>query len=167
MSNPLKKLFSGAAGLRRGLLLYGPFLGAGVRVEELSADFRRVRVSMGMHWYNRNYVGTHFGGSLYSMTDPFYMLMLMNNLGRDYVVWDKSASIDFVRPGKGRVFAEFELTEAMLDEVKAATAGKLVIIHSKLILLYTGKFGNICFTASTGIGMICRTCISVDNDTFR
>ena len=123
MSNPLKKLFSGAAGLRRGLLLYGPFLGAGVRVEELSADFRRVRVSMGMHWYNRNYVGTHFGGSLYSMTDPFYMLMLMNNLGGDYIVWDKSATIDFLRPGKGRVFAEFELTQAMIDEVKAATAG--------------------------------------------
>mgnify|MGYP003135609670 CR=1 FL=1 len=110
MNNPLKKLFSGAAGLRRGLLLYGPFLGAGVRVEELSADFRRVRVSMGMHWYNRNYVGT-------------YMLMLMNNLGRDYIVWDKSATIDFLRPGKGRVFAEFELTQAMIDEVKAATAG--------------------------------------------
>ena len=57
------------------------------------------------------------------MTDPFYMLMLMNNLGRDYIVWDKSATIDFLRPGKGRVFAEFELTQAMIDEVKAATAG--------------------------------------------
>jgi acyl-coenzyme A thioesterase PaaI-like protein len=123
MANPLKRLFSGAAGLRRGLLLYGPFLGAGVRVDELADDFRRVRVSMGLHWYNRNYVGTHFGGSLYSMTDPFYMLMLMNNLGRDYIVWDKGASIDFIRPGKARVYAEFELTTAMLDDVKAATAG--------------------------------------------
>ncbi|ASK34646.1 tetrameric acyl-CoA thioesterase [Alcanivorax sp. N3-2A] len=123
MGNPLRKLFSGAAGLRRGLLLYGPFLGAGVRVDTLSKDFRYVRVSMGMHWYNRNYVGTHFGGSLYSMTDPFYMLMLINNLGGDYIVWDKSARIDFVSPGKGRVFAEFELTDAMLNEVRAATAG--------------------------------------------
>ena len=65
---------------------------------------------MGLGWYNRNYVGTQFGGSLYSMVDPFYMLMLMENLGRDYIVWDKAADIDFISPGKGPVFASFTST---------------------------------------------------------
>ena len=123
MRNLLSRFTRSPKGLQWFLNLYGPYLGAGVRVDYLAEDFRELNVSMGLHWYNRNYVGTHFGGSLYSMVDPFYMLMLMNNLGRDYIVWDKSATIDFLRPGKGRVFAEFELTQAMIDEVKAATAG--------------------------------------------
>ncbi len=77
----------------------------------------------GLSWYNRNYVGTQFGGSLYSMVDPFYMLMLMENLGRDYIVWDKAASIDFISPGKGPVYAEFFIDEALLDEVRRQTEG--------------------------------------------
>jgi hypothetical protein len=63
-----------------------------------------------------NYVGTHFGGSLYSMVDPFYMLMLIENLGRDYIVWDKAASIRFVKPGRSRVNAQFRLS---LDQIRA------------------------------------------------
>ena len=106
-----------------GVNLWPPLFFSGIKVTYLAQDYQELRVTLKLRWYNRNYVGTHFGGSLYSMTDPFYMLMLMNNLGRDYIVWDKSATIDFLRPGKGRVFAEFELTQAMIDEVKAATAG--------------------------------------------
>jgi len=77
---------------------------------------------MGQHWYNTNYVRTHFGGSLYSMVDPMYMLLLMRRLGNDYIVWDKSASIDFIRPGKGKVMARFELTDERVEEIRAATA---------------------------------------------
>lgn len=119
----LKKVFHGARGLRRALNIFGPYVGAGVRVRELSDDYRRLRVEMTLHWYNTNYVGTHFGGSLYSMIDPFWMLLLMNNLGRDYIVWDKSAKIDFIKPGKGTVSATFTLTREMIDEVRQATAG--------------------------------------------
>ena len=108
--------------LRLGLNLYPPYLGAGIRVREISPDFRHVRVAMGLSWYNRNYVRTQFGGSLYSMTDPFYMLMLMNLLGPDYIVWDKAASIDFVSPGKGAVFAEFKVDDALLADVRTRTA---------------------------------------------
>ena len=72
---------------------------------------------MKLRFWNRNYVGTHYGGSLYSMTDPFYMLMLMNNLGPGYIVWDKAAAIGFGKPGKGRVRAEFRLTGAQLDDI--------------------------------------------------
>lgn len=101
--------------------LWPPYLGAGVRVDNISHDYRQVMVSLRLRWYNRNYVGTHFGGTLFSMTDPFYMLMLMRILGRDYIVWDKSASIDFVAPGRGKVSALFELDEATLGAIKAAT----------------------------------------------
>ena len=103
--------------LRWFLTLYPPYLGAGVRVQALSADFRHAKVRMGLGWYNRNYVGTQFGGSLYSMVDPFYMLLLMENLGRDYIVWDKAASIDFISPGKGPVFAAVSYTHLTLPTI--------------------------------------------------
>lgn len=109
--------------LRWIMTLYPPYLGAGVSVRHMSTDFRHVKVRMGLGWYNRNYVGTQFGGSLYSMVDPFYMLMLMENLGRDYIVWDKAASIDFISPGKGPVYAEFSIDDALLDEVRRQTEG--------------------------------------------
>jgi len=110
------------AGLRWFLNLYGPYLGAGVRVDYLAEDFRELKVSMGLRWYNRNYVGTHFGGSLYAMIDPFYMLMVMNVMGPDYVVWDKAASIDFIRPGVGRVYAHFTLSDTQIEAIRQHTA---------------------------------------------
>lgn len=108
--------------LRRLFNLYPPYLGAGVRVRHLADDFRTARVEMPLRWYNRNYVGSHFGGSLFSMTDPFLMIMLIRNLGPEYLVWDKAASIEFVAPGRGTMVAEFRLDEALLDELRAATA---------------------------------------------
>lgn len=98
--------------------LYPPFLGAGIRVDHISDDYLAIDVSMGLRWYNRNYVGVHFGGSLYAMTDPFFMLMLMNALGRDYVVWDQAAKIDFVSPGRGTVRACFRLTPGDIARVR-------------------------------------------------
>ncbi len=109
--------------LRWLLNLYPPYLGAGIRVQHIAADFRQVQVKMALRWYNRNYVGTQFGGSLYAMTDPFFMLMLMEILGGDYIVWDKAAHIDFIAPGRGPVFAEFSLDDALLAEIRARTAG--------------------------------------------
>jgi hypothetical protein len=73
---------------------------------------------MKLRWWNANYVGTHFGGSLFAMTDAFYMLMLMANLGRDYIVWDKAASIRYRKPGRSRVRAEFRLSDAQLDDIR-------------------------------------------------
>jgi len=108
--------------LRRLFNLYPPFLGAGVRVRHLADDYRSARVEMPLRWYNRNYVGTHFGGSLFSMTDPFLMLMLMRNLGNGYRVWDKAASIEFVTPGRGTMVAEFAIDEPLLASIRDATA---------------------------------------------
>jgi len=104
------------------LNFFGPYVGAGVRIEKVSDDWRYCRVGMKLRWYNKNAVSTHFGGSLYSMVDPHYMLLLMQCLGKEYTVWDKSAHIDFVKPGKGYVWAEFEITDAMLAEIKEKTA---------------------------------------------
>ena len=110
--------------LRRGISFYPPYLGAGVRVTHISGDFRRVEVEMPLRFYNRNYFGTHFGGSLYSMCDPFYVLMLANILGPDYIVWDKAANIRFKKPGKGVMKATFELTEEKIAEIRAAAETK-------------------------------------------
>lgn len=102
--------------------VYPPYLGAGIHVEEISADRRYLRVSLTFRFYNRNYVGTQFGGSIYSMTDPHFMFLLINNLGPDYIVWDKAARIDFLRPGKNRLTAEFRVTEEILQTVRVKTA---------------------------------------------
>ncbi|MFL6445086.1 MAG: DUF4442 domain-containing protein [Candidatus Sulfotelmatobacter sp.] len=104
--------------LRRGVNLWPPFLGAGIRVKHIASDMKAIDVEMKLRWWNANYVGTQFGGSLFAMTDAFYMLMLMANLGRDYVVWDKAASIRYRKPGKGTVRAEFRLSDAQLDEIR-------------------------------------------------
>jgi hypothetical protein len=117
--NILLKLLggSGAHALRRWINLWPPFLGAGIRVKHIAPDMKTVDVEMKLRWWNANYVGTHFGGSLFAMTDAFYMLMLMANLGRDYIVWDKAASIRYRKPGRGMVRAEFRLTDAQLDDI--------------------------------------------------
>jgi hypothetical protein len=106
--------------IRVAINWWPPLWGAGIRVTRLDPDWRAVDVQMKLRWWNRNYVGTHYGGSLYSMTDPFYMVMLIENLGRSYIVWDKSASIRFRRPGRGTVHAEFRLTQEQIDELRHA-----------------------------------------------
>ena len=111
-----------ASTLRRVFNLWPPFLFCGIRVEVLAADWRYARVRLKLRWYNRNYVRSQFGGNLFSMTDPFWMVMVMEALQHEYIVWDKAGAIDFVAPGKADVFAEFRLDDALLDELRAATA---------------------------------------------
>jgi len=104
--------------LRRWINLWPPFLGAGIRVQRIAPDMKTIDVEMKLRWWNANYVGTHFGGSLFAMTDAFYMLMLMANLGRDYIVWDKAATIRYRKPGKGTVCAEFRLSDSQIDDIR-------------------------------------------------
>jgi acyl-coenzyme A thioesterase PaaI-like protein len=100
------------------LNFYPPYLFSGIRVIGHSKDFTYFKVRLKLTWYNKNLVGTAFGGSLYSMCDPFFMFILIINLGKDYIVWDKSAKIDFVRPGKGTVYAEFKLSLEEITSIK-------------------------------------------------
>ena len=101
--------------------VYAPFVGAGIRVTKVTPDFREMEVKMKLSWYNKNYVGTHYGGSIYSMTDPFYMVMLIQILGRDYVVWDKTARIEFLKPGKTELCAKFCISDQVLEDILSKT----------------------------------------------
>ena len=112
-----------ASSLRRYMNVWPPFLFAGIRVTRISDDFRHARVELRRRWFNRNYVGTHFGGSLFAMTDPFWMIQMLRRLGPGYLVWDQAGEIRFEKPGRGTVVAEFELTDAVVDEVRAAAEG--------------------------------------------
>ena len=103
--------------------LWPPFLFSGIRVEAIDDDWRYARVRLKLRWYNRNYVRTQFGGNLFAMTDPFWMILTLEALRHEYIVWDKAGEIEFVAPGRGDVLAEIRLEDAFLDEIRAATAG--------------------------------------------
>lgn len=106
------------------LNIYPPYLGAGVKVHKIAENWKYTEVSMPLRWYNRNAVRTHFGGSLYSMVDPHLMLMLMGILGENYIVWDKAAQIEFLRPGQGRVSARLEISDDKLNEILTTLESK-------------------------------------------
>ncbi|WP_338218898.1 PaaI family thioesterase [Algoriphagus sp. oki45] len=97
---------------------YPPYLFSGIKIVDHAQDFSWFKSRLVLKWYNKNLVGTAFGGSLYSMCDPFFMFILLIHLGEDYIVWDKYANIDFVKPGKGPVFAEFRLSPEEILHVK-------------------------------------------------
>jgi hypothetical protein len=102
---------------------YPPYWGTGITVRSISPDYREICVQMKMRWYNRNYVRTHFGGSLYSMTDPFFMVMFIHLLGKEFVVWDKAAHIDFIKADRGTVTARFLIKEEQIEEIIHNTSG--------------------------------------------
>jgi len=107
---------------RWGINLWPPFLFTGVRVTHVGADWRSARVELRLRPWNRNFIGTQFGGSLFAMTDPFWMLMILHLLDDDYIVWDRAAAIEFESPGRSTVHAEFLVTDAMLDDLRTAAA---------------------------------------------
>jgi len=102
--------------MRRLVNLYPPYVGAAIRVRRTESGGYLAR--MKLTWYNRNLFGTHFGGSLYAMCDPFFSIILLEELGRGFIVWDKAATIDFRRPGKGTVSARFEIPAAQVEEIR-------------------------------------------------
>jgi acyl-coenzyme A thioesterase PaaI-like protein len=108
---------------RRAMNLWPPFRGAGIRVSRIADDWSHVRVELRAKLLNRNFVGTHFGGSLFAMTDPFHMLMLLHQLGDDYVVWDQASEIEFLQPGRGTVSAEIKIGPAELAALRAEASG--------------------------------------------
>lgn len=118
------------------LRFWPPYLGSGIKVSSVSNDILQLEVEMDLTWYNKNFVGTHFGGSLFAMTDPFYMLMLIKNLGSEYIIWDKSAKIEFIKPAIGKVKAHFEFTKDELEEIKYNCENKKKHIFVKEIFIF-------------------------------
>jgi acyl-coenzyme A thioesterase PaaI-like protein len=116
-------LYRSAKLFRFGLTWFGPYWGTGIRVAHVSQDFGQIVVEMRKRWFNSNAFGTHFGGSLYSMCDPFYCLSLVAKLGPRYVVWDQAASIEFIKPGRGTVRAVFEWSDAQIQDIIQQAAG--------------------------------------------
>ncbi|TCB72110.1 DUF4442 domain-containing protein [Acinetobacter sp. ANC 4216] len=117
----LKKLQTIPAISKFLLNRYAPYRGAGIEIDKVDLANYHIRIKMPLTRKNQNIVGVHFGGSLYSMVDPFYMLILMHHLGSKYIVWDKSASIQFLSPGRGTVYADIRLDSTEIDQIKQLT----------------------------------------------
>ena len=118
--------------------LWPPYRGAGIRVRRIADDWSSVRVELRSQPFNRNYFGTHFGGSLFAMTDPFHALMLAHALGADYLVWDQSSTIDFLKPGRGTVAAELELAPADIEAIRREAAGGGRVVREFLVEVRDG-----------------------------
>ena len=108
--------------LRQGINTWPTFVAQKISVTELAEDWTRAVIRLDLTPENANYFGTAFGGSLFSMIDPFVVILAANQLGVDYAVWDKSVEIDFVRPGTGPVTATVDMPADVIDEIRAATA---------------------------------------------
>ncbi len=104
--------------MMRFINFYPPYLGAGIRVVSIAPDWSAITVRLGLTWYNRNLFGTQFGGSLYAMCDPFFVIILARHLGSDYLVWDKAACIQFLRPGHGPVTTTFHIPPERVNEIR-------------------------------------------------
>ena len=129
--------------LRIGFNIHPAYRGTGGRVTYISSDFREITVRVPLSRRTRNYVGTIFGGSMFGAVDPMYMIMLMKNLGAGYVVWDKSASIRFRRPGRSALTAKFALDQKELDEIRSALADSSATERVYAIDLVDVE-GNVC-----------------------
>jgi acyl-coenzyme A thioesterase PaaI-like protein len=115
--------------LRHLMNLWPPFLASGIHVTHLAHDWSFAKVRLRLHPLNRNYVGTHFGGSLFAMTDPFWMLLVMNQLGKAYTVWDKAGAIEFVSAKREPVFAEFHINPNVIAEIQASADQGEKVLH--------------------------------------
>jgi acyl-coenzyme A thioesterase PaaI-like protein len=111
--------------IKRNLLnLFPPYWGTGARAIFLSDDSKEVQIKLPLFWRTRNYVGTIFGGSIYASADPIFMIQLIELLGKSYVVWDKSATIRFLRPGNKTLYARFLINDDLLQQIKRDVAEK-------------------------------------------
>ncbi|NOI12547.1 DUF4442 domain-containing protein [Vibrio hepatarius] len=108
--------------VRHALNLWPPFWGSGIKILSISDDFRQVKVKLKLRWWNKNANRTQYGGSIFSLTDPVYALMLMGILGKQYYVWDKQASINFIKPGQSDLYADFVISQPLLDDILQQTA---------------------------------------------
>jgi acyl-coenzyme A thioesterase PaaI-like protein len=130
------------AAFKRMLNLWPPLLGAGIRVKKVSDDFTTFDVEMKLRRWNSNREKMHYGGSLYSMTDPFFALILRKNLGKDYFIVDKEAVIHFKKPGRGKVTAHFNIAAEHIAEIKKQADAEFKVEPKFTAKIYDEK-GNL------------------------
>jgi len=116
--------------------------GTGAKVLYIAQDWKEIRVKVPLNWRTRNYVGTIFGGSMYGAIDPFLMLMFIKILGKEYIVWDKAATIDFVKPGISTLFATFLIDEKEIDYIRRELKEKRSLLRTYPLQL-VDKNGNL------------------------
>jgi acyl-coenzyme A thioesterase PaaI-like protein len=104
--------------------LFPPYLLSRTRCVYVAPDYRHARFQLSLSWLNRNLNGSLFGGSLYAMVDPVHAVMLEQLLPGRHVVWAKSAKIDFLKPGRGRVVADYRISDEALAAITAELAAK-------------------------------------------
>ena len=105
--------------LTRILFNYFPmFWSTGAKMTYLAADFKEIHIKLPLSWRTRNYVGTIFGGSMFSATDVLYFLLVVKNIGKDYIVWDKASSIRFKKPGKGTLYTKAVISDEEIEIIK-------------------------------------------------
>ena len=123
--------------LRRVLRWWPPFVFSGIRVLEIADDWSSARIELRRRWYTANYVGTHFGGSLFAMTDPFWMILVMETLGRGYTVWDKAADIEFIKAVREPVYAQIRVDPVAIAELRSAMASGFFFMGTAATEIYT------------------------------
>ncbi len=121
MGNWMSKIYKPKI-VKFALNSWPPFWGAGIKILSISDDFREVKMKLKLRWWNKNANRTQYGGSIFSLTDPVYSLMLMGILGDQYYVWDKEASINFIKPGQSDLYADFLVPLDQLEEILRLTA---------------------------------------------
>jgi hypothetical protein len=126
---------------RLGFNYYPCYRGTGANITYIASDWKEVHLKLPLSWRTRNYRGTIFGGSLYGAVDPIYMLMLIKNLGSGYNIWDKAATIRFVKPGRGTLFARF-----LMDDYELAAIQEELSKNIKIDRVY-----NIDLTDNRGV----------------
>ncbi|KHA60400.1 translation elongation factor P (EF-P) [Vibrio variabilis] len=121
MGNWMSKIYKPKI-VKLALNSWPPFWGAGIKILSISDDFREVKMKLKLRWWNKNANRTQYGGSIFSLTDPVYSLMLMGILGDQYYVWDKEASINFIKPGQSDLYADFIVPSEQLEEILRQTS---------------------------------------------
>lgn len=112
-----------------GMSLWLPNLASGIRIRRYSEDWTHATVELHVNVLTRNYVKTAFGGSMSAMTDPYFFMLVMHQLGRDYVVWDTKGEIEFVKPGRGVLTAEFHVPAEQTATIRERAKGGAKVLE--------------------------------------
>lgn len=156
----LTKVFKKKTIFRYGFNISPMYRRSTGRIIEVSDDIQEVKIKIRLSYKNSNYVGSIFGGSLFSATDPVYMVQLINILGSEYVVWDKESTIKFKRPAKETVYANFQFTSEEIAKIKEDVAQKQEIDILKKLNI-TNKEGSVI------IAEVSKTIYVADKNYFK
>ncbi|AFU02935.1 PaaI family thioesterase [Nocardia brasiliensis] len=104
------------------LNIWPPLLFSGIRVTEIADDWTTATIRLKVNRLNQNIMGAAFGGSLSAMTGPLFMVLLMQQIGPEYRVWDTEGTIKFIRPGKGTLTSRVTVPPAVVEQIRNETA---------------------------------------------